>query len=144
LAKKGRKSRRRKAVPASALYSIGIVALAAVAVYLSVSLYGLFAPRSSREIVSSVKVLNGCGVEGVGFRAARHLRALGLDVVDFTNADSFDYEETIIVDRTGDMGAALEVARMLRVRNVIQQIPETPLVDIIVVIGADYESYLGA
>ncbi len=42
------------------------------------------------------------------------------------------------MDRAGDMGAALEVARMLRIRNVIQQIPETPLEDIIIIGGADH------
>ncbi len=132
----GRRSR--KATPSSVLYSVGVVVLLAAVIYVGVSVYGLVAPRPSREVESAVLVLNGCGTEDIGLLTTRYLRDRGLDVVDFKNADSFDYEETILVDRAGDMGAALEVARMLRIRNVIQQIPETPLEDIIIIVGADH------
>ena len=130
--------RRRKATPSSVLYSVGVIVLLAAVIYVGVSVYGLVAPRPSREVESAVIVQNGCGDEGIGLLTTRYLRDRGLDVVDFKNADSFDYEETIIVDRAGDMGAALELARMLRIRNVIQQIPETPLEDIIIIVGADH------
>lgn len=136
--KKTRKRRKQKPSPSSMLYSLSVLVLLAGVVYIGVSVYGLFAPRTSREVESAVLVLNGCGIEGIGLETARYLRGLGLDVVDFRNADSFDYEETIVVDRAGDMGAAVAVARMLNIPNVIQQIPETPLVDIIIVVGADH------
>jgi hypothetical protein len=139
--RKKRSSKRRrkpKATPSSMLYSLGVLVLLAVVAYVGVSVYGLFAPHTSREVESAVLVLNGCGEEGLGLETARYLRERGLDVVDFRNADSFDYEETIVVDRSGDMGAAITVARMLNIPNVIQQIPETPLVDIIIVVGADH------
>ncbi len=132
------KRRTRKATPSSVLYSAGVLVLLAAIVYLAVSVYGLLGPRTSREVESAVMVLNGCGEEGIGLKTARYLRARGLDVVDFRNADSFDYKETIVVDRAGDMGAAVQVARLLNIPNVIQQIPETPLVDIIIIVGADH------
>ena len=132
------KRRTRKATPSSVLYSVGVLVLLAAVTYFGVSIYGLFAPRPTREVESAVLVLNGCGSERVGLRTARYLRARGLDVVDFGNAESFDYAETIVVDRAGDMGAAIEVARMLRIPNVIQQIPETPLEDIVIIVGADH------
>jgi hypothetical protein len=120
------------------LYSVGVIVLLATVIYVGVSVYGLVAPRPSREVESAVLVLNGCGTEDIGLRTTRYLRDRDFDVVDFRNADSFNYEETIVVDRAGDMGAALEVARMLRTPNVIQQIPETPLEDIIIIVGADH------
>jgi hypothetical protein len=133
--------KKRRPTPASALYTVGMIILLAAVVYLALSLYGLFAPRPSREVEAAVRVLNGCGVEGLGLRTARFLREKGIDVVDFENADSFDYEQSIVVDRSGDMGAALEIARLLRIPNVIQQIPDNPLVDVIIVVGADYEEF---
>ena len=138
--KKPVKRRKRKATPSSALYSFGVLVLLAGVIYVGVSVYGLVAPRPSREVESAVLVLNGCGAKNIGLLTTRYLRdpERGLDVVDFRNADSFDYEESIVVDRSGDMGAALDVARMLRIPNVIQQIPETPFVDIIVIVGADH------
>ena len=132
------KRRSRKATPSSVLYSVSVIVLLATVIYVAVSVYGLVAPPPSREVESVVLVQNGCGTEDIGLRTTRYLRDRGFDVVDFKNADSFDYEETIVVDRAGDMGAALEVARMLRIPNVIQQIPETPLVDIIIIVGADH------
>ncbi len=140
--KKKKRRRKKRKTPASWAYTAGILVLLALVVYVAVTLYGIFAPHPSREVESTVMVLNGCGVGGLGLRTTQMLRDRGLDVVGFENADSFEYEESIVVDRTGDMGAAAEVARMLRIANVIQQIPETPLEDIIIVVGADYESYL--
>ncbi|MBN2565662.1 MAG: LytR C-terminal domain-containing protein [Candidatus Eisenbacteria bacterium] len=138
-----RGKRKRRATPASALYTVGIVVLLGAIVYLVLSLYGLFAPQASRDVEAAVRVLNGCGVEGLGLRTTRFLRDKGIDVVDFENADSFDYEESIVVDRSGDMGAALEIARLLRIPNVIQQIPDNPLVDVVIIVGADYEEFFG-
>ena len=63
-------------------------------------------------------------------------------MIDFRNADNFEYLETIVVDRAGDLDTAATIARRLGVGNVIQQIPETPLVDIIVIVGADYADFV--
>ena len=58
----------------------------------------------------------------------------------FTDADRAIMKTVFqgVVDRAGDLGAAVEVAPMLRIPNVIQQIPETPLVDIVIIVGADH------
>lgn len=138
-----KKRRRKKRSRASVGYTIAAVGLFIAVVYLALSLFDVFAPPPSRAGSLTVLVLNGCGVEGVGQRAARHLREHGLDVVDFRNADSFGYSESMVVDRTGDLASAAGVARLIGTANVIQQIPETPLVDVVVIVGADYESYLG-
>lgn len=140
--RKRKGGRRRKKSRASALYTIIVLTLMAGIVYLMLTIYGVFAPRASREEVVTVLVLNGCGADGVGQRTARHLREAGFDVVDYRNADSFDYSETIVVDRAGDMGSALSVARHVKTGNVIQQIQETPLEDVVVIVGNDYERYI--
>jgi hypothetical protein len=139
-----KKRRGKRASPASFGYSVAIIILLAAVVFLALSLYGVFAPRPARAEPPTVLVLNGCGTPGVGERTARLLRSHGLDVVDYRNAPSFDYRETIVIDRTGDMGPALNVGRLLRVGNIIQQIPETPLVDVVVVIGSDHERFLAS
>jgi hypothetical protein len=144
--KKARATGRAKARPkrsrASAGYTILVLVLVAAAAFLAVTLYGVFSPRPSKEGTATVLVLNGCGESGVGQDTARLLRSLDLDVIDFRNADNFDYAETIVVDRSGDLDTATSIAKRLRVANVIQQIPETPLVDVIVIVGADWRKYL--
>jgi hypothetical protein len=137
-----RKGKRRRRTRASVAYTILTLGLIAVAVFLGLTLYGLFSPRSTREGQATVLVLNGCGAQGIGQQTAKLLRSFGLDVIDFQNADTFDYLETIVVDRAGDLDTAASIARRLGVANVIQQIPETPLVDIIVIVGADYAAFI--
>lgn len=120
----------------AALVLIGAVALFALGVLRSLS------PIPAREGPISVLVLNGCGAEGVGIQTAKLLRSRGFDVVDFRNADRFDYPETIVVDQTGDIESAVGVAKLLHVSNVIQQVPETPLVDVVIIIGADHATHV--
>jgi hypothetical protein len=115
---------------------IGAVALFALGVLRSLS------PIPAREGPISVLVLNGCGAEGVGIQTAKLLRSRGFDVVDFRNADRFDYPETIVVDQTGDIESAVGVAKLLHVSNVVQQVPETPLVDVVIIIGADHATHV--
>lgn len=140
--RKGKKKRSR-ATRASVGYTMFTLALIAAALFLAVTLYGVFAPRPEREGQATVLVLNGCGVSGAGQRTAKLLRSFELDVIDFRNADNFEYAETVVVDRAGDLDTAASIARRLGVVNVIQQIPETPLVDVIVIVGADCRGYLG-
>lgn len=134
--------RKKKRSRASAAYTVSMVVLLAVVVFLGLSLYGLFAPRATREGTLTVLVLNGCGAEGVGQRAARFLRERGYDVVDFRNAEHFSYDQTIVVDRIGDIGSAAALGRLLSTSNVIQQIQETPLEDLVVVVGGDFDRFL--
>ncbi len=141
------KRKRRKRRPKKTRASIGYTALTLVlivaAAFLAITLYGVFSPRPTREGHATVLVLNGCGVSGVGQRTAKLLRSFELDVIDFRNAENFGYVETIVVDRSGDLDTATSIARRLGVANVIQQIPETPFVDVIVIVGADCDDYLG-
>jgi len=127
---------------ASIAYTLGALALFGVIAYLALSYYGLFESGASREAPTTVLVLNGCGTEGLGLAATKLLRSHGLDVVDFRNASRTDYPETIVIDRSGDTGVALHIARILRTGNVIQQIPDTPLEDVVVIVGRDHERYL--
>lgn len=139
-----RRSRRRKGSGgrASIGYRIVAIVLFGAVALLALGLLRILSPIATREGPISVLVLNGCGAGGVGVQTAKLLRSHGIDVVDFRNADRFDYAETIVVDRTGDLESAVGVAKLLRVSNVIQQVPETPLVDVIVIIGADHARYV--
>lgn len=111
---------------------------------MALTLYGLFSPPPTKENTATILVLNGCGVEGAGLKTARLLRELGYDVVDFRNADSFGYRETIVIDRAGDLDSAVEIARILKTANIIQQIQERPFVDVEIIVGRNYERFAGA
>ncbi len=87
-------------------------------------------------------VLNGCGVSRIASRVSAHLRRKGFDVVDMRNYKTFDLQETLVIDRVGNLATARQVAQALGVKreNVIQEINPDYFVDVSVVIGRDYST----
>ena len=87
-----------------------------------------------------VEVLNGCGQDGIARAMGNRLRALGFDVITVENAESFNYPETLVIDRVGKLEYARQVANAIGVANTIQQIVPDPfrIEEVTVVIGGDY------
>jgi hypothetical protein len=84
-----------------------------------------------------VQVLNGCGMNGVAQRVANLLRLNGYDVIEVGNAASFDYSDTVVLDRVGKGGRAQEVAVVLGVESaIIQRIEGSPF-EATVIVGKD-------
>lgn len=92
--------------------------------------------------VIQIDVLNGCGVPGAATMVRDYLRARGYDVVELRNYKSFDVEESLVVDRTGESQAAEKVAYALGISRsrIIRQINPDYFVDVSVIIGKDYKS----
>lgn len=84
-----------------------------------------------------VEVRNGSGVRGAAERVTSHLRQAGFDVVDFGNADRFDHERTIVVDRSGNPLFAREVAAALQGVPIASRLDSTLYLDVTVMIGGD-------
>lgn len=85
-----------------------------------------------------VQVQNGCGVSGAGIKLASVLRrAGGFDVIEIGNADAFDFERTVVVDRTGDGVAARAVARALGGSPIVRQRQAGRPYAVTVIVGYD-------
>ncbi len=69
-------------------------------------------------------------------------RQLGYDVVEMGNYKTFDVEHSIIIDRSGKMTEAQQLASMLGIerKNVVQQFSSDQMVSASVVIGKDFKS----
>jgi hypothetical protein len=89
--------------------------------------------------IPQVQVLNGSNVRGLAGRVAEHLREQGIDVVSVGNADSDQYAETLVLLRRGEMATAYRVAQALGSGTSLQQLDPTLLVDVTIILGADYE-----
>ncbi len=87
-------------------------------------------------------VLNGCGAAGAAVQFTSYLRGRGYDVVEVRNYKTFDLNESLVVDRVGNMENAERVAYALGIRkqNILQQMNPDYYVDVSVVIGKDYGS----
>jgi hypothetical protein len=93
------------------------------------------------EIIQ-IDVLNGCGASGAATTFTGYLRARKFDVVEIRNYKTFDVEESMVIDRTGNLANAEKVAYALGInkQNIVQQLNQDYYVDVSVVIGKDYRS----
>jgi LytR cell envelope-related transcriptional attenuator len=141
MARKGKGGGSRSFGPLSItyLYAVGVVVLVLALAY------PLLHRGARQEPVTvdlsfdiRVMVLNGCGAEGVAEDVAATLRDAGFDIVGTGNADAFDYDRTLVVDRCGSSEKALKVGKTLDCRLVLTQRVNAPSSDVVVVIGSDW------
>ncbi len=125
-----------------------LVGLVLLVTYLTVGiLSGSSKDDATPRVVGSLSesprlsVLNGCGVSGVALQFAEFLQTREFEVVEVGNHNSFDLRESVVVDRVGDLDAAVYVAAVLGISqsNVIQQLDRGYGVDASIVIGKDYD-----
>ncbi len=88
-----------------------------------------------------VQVLNGSGKRGVAKRIRDKLVRNGYNVIEFGNAKSQDYLNTLILDREGNMNKALKVAGLLKCNNIFPKINKFILIDVTIIVGKDYKKY---
>ena len=88
-----------------------------------------------------IEVLNGCGVDGVADRFTDYLRKKNFDVVYTGNYRSFNIDNSIVIDRTGDIINAEYLAEVIGIDNkqVIQQKNKNYFLDVSLIIGKDYK-----
>ena len=92
-----------------------------------------------------VEVLNGCGEKGIAAKISDFLRTEHIDVIRSENADNFDYERTMLIQRSYDFTNLKTVAKALNFdvtneEQVITQPSSTADIDITLIIGKDYRS----
>jgi len=89
-----------------------------------------------------ISVLNGAGTEGLATTTADRLKALGLNVVEVSNADRLDYDKSRLVVHNARYPYTvrfLAAAAGLSESQIL--IPVTPLdtVDVVLILGADFD-----
>jgi anionic cell wall polymer biosynthesis LytR-Cps2A-Psr (LCP) family protein len=73
-----------------------------------------------RDQTLTVEVLNGTAVNGLAGRTAEMLRSFGYDVISIGNADRNNYENTLIIHRSGDENMVRDFAGVIRCSNIQQ------------------------
>lgn len=129
--------------------NIIIVVLAGLIIFMTYSLVTKikgFTSDEGEEInnlpaaIVQLEVLNGCGVAGIADKFTTYLRQNNFDVVQVGNYLTFDIDNTIVVDRTGNKANAEKVAEALGVdsKNIIQQLNNDYFLDVSLIIGRDF------
>jgi hypothetical protein len=92
-----------------------------------------------------VEILNGCGEPGLAAKFSDLLRKKQVDVVRSENADHFEYEKTILIQRNENVEGMKYVANALGFdfennERIITSIDPNIDVDLTLIIGKDYHS----
>lgn len=93
---------------------------------------------STNQIIQ-IEILNGSGIKGAGAKFTNYLRKNGVDVIDVRNYKTSSLENTIIIDRIGDIKASKKIAQLIGIteKNILQQINPDYFVSITLILGKD-------
>lgn len=102
----------------------------------------LNASKVDHKLVIQVEVLNGNGVPKVTDELIAYIRNQGFDVVEKGNYNSFNVENSSIIDRVGDQAAAKKLAEILNISEskIVTQISYEYYTDLTLVLGKDYKN----
>ncbi|MGH7466406.1 MAG: LytR C-terminal domain-containing protein [Longimicrobiales bacterium] len=85
-----------------------------------------------------VEVFNAAGIPGLARSATESLRAGGYDVVYFGTLTRAQESRSIVLDRVGKPDIARAIAARLNIRRVETRIDSTRLVEVTVILAADW------
>ncbi len=100
-------------------------------------------PYDEQQKRFRVEVLNGAGDAGAAARITEALRDAGFDVKTYGNAPRFDYERSVVLDRSGRPGAARAVAEILNDAPIEEQLDPELYLDATVILGDDWRALVG-
>lgn len=135
VSRKSRKSGKKKI----SLFRIAFI-LVILLMVVSVSIKWLHIGRyfASTEIPFQMEVLNGTGEDNLARKTTRRLRRMGIDILIEGNAEEFDYNQSLLIDRKGNPELMKILEKRLGCSRVLKQIQENPKVDVTFIIGRDW------
>ena len=98
----------------------------------------------SEEIIGykiQVSIENGCGKSGIAKLYTNFLRKNGYDIIDYKNADNFDYKNTKLIFHKRDYSAySNEIIELLKINpnHVSYNYNENTYYQITLILGEDY------
>ena len=93
------------------------------------------------DLVIVLEILNGTDITGLASRTAQLFASYGFDVDIFGNADHNEYENTMVLDRTGNISLAQRVASVINCQRIETEVysENTAGIDVTVILGKDFD-----
>jgi polyisoprenyl-teichoic acid--peptidoglycan teichoic acid transferase len=93
------------------------------------------------KLVVSLEIQNGTTRNGLASRTAQIFKSYGYEIASLKNADSNNYENTVILDKKGDPAAAQRVANLIKCQKIHTDVDQNrdETVDIIIILGKDFD-----
>jgi LytR cell envelope-related transcriptional attenuator len=83
--------------------------------------------------------LNGCGTAGAAEIFRDFLIDNGFDIIEFGNAQGWNYPKTMVIARTEDDKVARSLAQVLNTERILHLKDPDALVEATVIVGKDHE-----
>jgi anionic cell wall polymer biosynthesis LytR-Cps2A-Psr (LCP) family protein len=102
---------------------------------------------SAEELNVTLEILNGTSQNGLAGRTSQVYRSFGYDIGRVGNAESQDYEKTLVIGWNGEMTAAQQVANIIQCKNVESRnntnttdaVPGSDVIDVTLILGKDFD-----
>ncbi|MBN1294411.1 MAG: LytR C-terminal domain-containing protein [Candidatus Latescibacteria bacterium] len=126
--------------------SVAVIILSVASISLLHKIKNPESESSNKQTDTSTRiaVLNGCGRAGLAALCAEKLRSEGFDVVNGLggNADSYDFNVSVVVDRKGDFEKAQIVGKKIGISDILDQRSDNPYIieDVVVILGRDWDT----
>jgi len=104
---------------------------------------------STEELNITLEILNGTSRNGLAGRTSQVFKSFGYDVARVGNATEQDYEKTLVIDWSGDISGAQQVANVIQCKNVESRTgeadevpasaPGVDVIDVTIILGKDFD-----
>jgi LCP family protein required for cell wall assembly len=101
--------------------------------------------EGARLEAARISVRNGSGMEGLASQTADYFKAQGLNVVEIGNADRLDYDKSLLIVENASYPYAVRfLASLLSLSQsqILHPVSSDPALDLIVILGQDWASYV--
>ncbi len=90
-----------------------------------------------------LEILNGTRANGLAARTRSLYENFGFEVIRIGNAETDDYEKTVIVNRSGTVADARKVGSLIQAENITTEQPleKYPEIDITIILGSDFNGW---
>lgn len=130
-------------------FTAGILVL--IILFLGFQLYSHFYNKNENNLevnspqadkLIQVEILNACGTAGAAEIFTNYLRSDSIDVIQTGNYITFELDNTLVIDRTGNFENAKQIASLLGVtsENTIQQLNKEYFLHVSILIGKDFRN----
>lgn len=86
-----------------------------------------------------IQILNGCGTSGAAEVFRDFLIDEGFDIIEFGNAQGWNYPKTMVIARSDDDKVARSLAQVLNTDRILHLKDPDALVEATVIVGKDHE-----
>jgi hypothetical protein len=72
----------------------------------------------AQERIYALEILNGTRKQGLARKTSELYQSFGYDVIAVRNADTAEYEETVLIDRIGNDAVSKSIAQVIQCENI--------------------------